>query len=95
MTLHFGILVFPNSHALDLVGPYEAFAPAPDAKVHLIWKDRCIVTSSTGLLLTPSMTFADCPRLSCAYLEAAASTRCSKIRRCTTSCAPRRCGHAR
>jgi len=63
MTLHFGILVFPNSHALDLIGPYEVFAAVPDAKVHLIWKDPSTITSSTGLVLTPNMTFAECPRL--------------------------------
>jgi len=63
MTLHIGILVFPNVQQLDLTGPYDVFASIPDAKVHLIWKHRAAITSATGLLLTPTMTFAECPAL--------------------------------
>lgn len=63
MTLHIGILVFPNVQQLDLTGPYEVFASIPGAKVHLIWKDRSAITSATGLALTPTMTFAECPVL--------------------------------
>ena len=63
MTLHIGILAFPNVQQLDLTGPYEVFASIPGAKVHLIWKDRSPLTSATGLVLTPSMTFAECPAL--------------------------------
>src|SRR5215813_3388989 len=63
MTLHIGILVFPNVQQLDLTGPYEVFASIPDAKVHLIWKDRAAITSATGLVLVPTTTFAECPAL--------------------------------
>jgi len=63
MTLHIGILVFPSVQQLDLTGPYEVFASIPDAKVHLIWKDRSAITSATGLVLAPTMTFAECPAL--------------------------------
>src|SRR4030095_15694326 len=63
MTLHIGILVFPNVQQLDLTGPYEVFASIPGAKVYLIWKDRVPVASATGLVLAPTMTFADCPAL--------------------------------
>jgi cyclohexyl-isocyanide hydratase len=63
MTLHIGILVFPRVQQLDLTGPYEVFASIPDAKVHLIWKDCAPITSATGLVLIPTMTFAECPRL--------------------------------
>jgi cyclohexyl-isocyanide hydratase len=63
MNLHIGILVFPSVQQLDLTGPYEVFASIPDAKVHLIWKDRAPITSATGLVLTPTMTFAECPAL--------------------------------
>ena len=63
MTLHIGILVFPGVQQLDLAGPYEVFASIPDAKVHLMWKDRAAVTSATGLVLSPTMTFAECPAL--------------------------------
>jgi len=35
----------------------------PDVALHLLWKDLTPVTSSTGLVFTPTMTYADCPRL--------------------------------
>jgi cyclohexyl-isocyanide hydratase len=63
MTLHIGILVFPNVQQLDLTGPYDVFASIPNAKVHLIWKERAAITSATGLVLVPTMTFAECPAL--------------------------------
>lgn len=63
MSLAIGILVFPRVQQLDLTGPYEVFASAPDTQVHLIWKDLEPLTSATGLVLTPTMTFANCPQL--------------------------------
>jgi cyclohexyl-isocyanide hydratase len=63
MTLQIGILVFPGVQQLDLTGPYEIFASLPNAKVHLIWKDRTPITSASGLVLGPSMTFGECPKL--------------------------------
>jgi cyclohexyl-isocyanide hydratase len=63
MNLEIGILVFPSVQQLDLTGPYEVFASVPGAKVHLIWKDRGPIVSATGLVLAPTMTFAQCPAL--------------------------------
>ena len=63
MTLHIGLLVFPRVQQLDLIGPHEVFAALPDVHVHLIWKDRAPLAASSGLLLTPDTTFADCPPL--------------------------------
>ena len=63
MTRHIGILVFPGVQQLDLTGPYEVFASLPDTKVHLIWKDRGQIISATGLVLIPTMTFGECPKL--------------------------------
>ncbi|SEN53734.1 cyclohexyl-isocyanide hydratase [Pseudomonas sp. ok272] len=63
MTLQIGFLLFPQVQQLDLTGPYDVLASLPDMKVHLIWKDVLPVTSSTGLVLTPTTTFADCPTL--------------------------------
>jgi cyclohexyl-isocyanide hydratase len=63
MSLQFGILIFPNVQQLDATGPYEVFASIPDAKVHLIWKDREPVRSATGLVLAPTMTLGECPAL--------------------------------
>ena len=63
MTLQIGILVFPRVQQLDLTGPYEVFASMPAATVHLLWKDRSAITSATGLVLAPTMTFDECPAL--------------------------------
>lgn len=63
MILQIGILVFPGVQQLDLTGPYEVFASLPDAKVHLIWKDRSPINSATGLVLGPTMIFGECPAL--------------------------------
>jgi cyclohexyl-isocyanide hydratase len=63
MGVRFGILVFPNVQQLDLTGPYEIFASAKDAEAHLVWKDCQPLKSSTGLALTPTTTFDECPPL--------------------------------
>ncbi|MGE8186562.1 isonitrile hydratase [Pseudomonas sp. NPDC086278] len=63
MTLQIGFLLFPQIQQLDLTGPYDVLASLPDVKVHLIWKDLMPITASTGLMLTPTITFDDCPAL--------------------------------
>ena len=63
MTIAIGLLVFPRLQQLDLAGPYEVFASWPKAKVHLVWKSREPLRSSSGLVLTPTTTFAECPPL--------------------------------
>jgi cyclohexyl-isocyanide hydratase len=63
MTITIGLLAFPNVQQLDLTGPFEVFASAPGVTVHLVWKDLQPVRSATGLMLAPTMTFADCPQL--------------------------------
>ena len=63
VALQIGILMFPAVQQLDLTGRYEVFASLPDAKVHLVARSLDLVTSATGLILAPTVTFADCPRL--------------------------------
>ena len=63
MALHIGILVFPRVQQLDLTGPYEVFASLPDARVDLVAADLDPVTSATGLVLTPTVSHANCPQL--------------------------------
>ena len=63
MTLAIGFLLFPKVQQLDLTGPYEVFASLPGARVHLVAATREAVAASTGLKLTPTTTFADCPPL--------------------------------
>src|SRR3546814_8800726 len=63
MPLRFGLLAFPDVQQLDLTGPYEVFASAKGTEVHLVWKNTDPILSSTGLLLQPTTSFADCPPL--------------------------------
>ena len=63
MTLHIGFLIFPGIQQLDLTGPYDVLGSLPDVKLHLVWKDLAPVPSSTGLVFTPTTTYADCPTL--------------------------------
>lgn len=63
MSLQIGLLVFPKIQQLDLTGPYEVFRSASGIDVHLVWKDREPVISSSGLTFTPTITMADCPQL--------------------------------
>jgi cyclohexyl-isocyanide hydratase len=61
--LQIGLLVFPKVTQLDLTGPVQVFSSVPGAKLHLIWKRIEPVQSDSVLVLTPTMTFADCPQL--------------------------------
>lgn len=62
--LSFGFLVFPDIQQLDLTGPYEIVSVLDRPKqVHLIWRDRAPVRSTTGIVFTPTATFAECPPL--------------------------------
>lgn len=63
MSIHIGLVLFPNLTQLDLTGPFEVFARIPDAKVHLIWKDLNPVRTDRGLMIVPTATFEDCPKL--------------------------------
>lgn len=58
-----GLLLFPGLTQLDLTGPYEVFARAPNTQVHLIWKEIVPVMSDRGLALLPNTTFQTCPQL--------------------------------
>lgn len=62
--LSFGFLVFPDIQQLDLTGPYEIVSVLDAPKeVHLLCHDLAPVRSTTGLVFTPTRTFADCPPL--------------------------------
>jgi len=61
VSIRFGILCFPNVQQLDLTGPYEVFGSARDARVDLVWKNKAPVRASTGLWLTPDLTFEEAP----------------------------------
>jgi len=61
--LQIGLVIFPKVTQLDLTGPVQVFSSVPGAKVHLIWKRIEPVPSDSVLVLTPTVTFADCPQL--------------------------------
>lgn len=61
--LQIGLLVFPHVTQLDFTGPLQVFSSVPGATVHLIWKTLAPVPSDSVLMLTPTVTFADCPQL--------------------------------
>lgn len=61
--LNIGLVLFPRLTQLDMTGPFEVFARLPNARVHLIWKNREPVTSDVGLQILPTMTIAECPDL--------------------------------
>src|ERR1700737_308757 len=61
--LQIGLVIFPRVTQLDLTGPVQVFSSVPGAKVHLIWKRIEPVVSASVLVLTPTVSFADCPQL--------------------------------
>jgi len=61
--LEIGLVLFPKVTQLDFTGPLQVFSSVPGAKVHLIWKRIEPVASDSVMMLTPTITFADCPQL--------------------------------
>jgi cyclohexyl-isocyanide hydratase len=61
--LQIGIVLFPRVTQLDFTGPLQVFSSTPGARVHLIWKRIEPVTSDTVMMITPTISFADCPQL--------------------------------
>ncbi len=62
MTLQIGFILFPNVQQLDVTGPYEVLAGLPGAKLHLAALSSAPVTSVTGLMLTPTVSFEASPQ---------------------------------
>lgn len=63
MPTRIGFLVFPNIMQLDMTGPQEVLSQLPGAEIELVWKTREPVRSSSGLVLQPTTTYAECPQL--------------------------------
>src|ERR1700712_5949845 len=72
--LQIGLLVFPKVTQLDFTGPLQVFTGLPGAKIHLIWKRIEPVPSDSVLVLTPTVTFADCPQLDVICVPGGAGT---------------------
>ncbi len=65
---HIALVVYPQFTALDLLGPHHVLSMLPNVRVHLVGATREPVTSDLGLVVTPSMTFDECPRELCVLL---------------------------
>ncbi len=63
MAFHVGFLVFPEVQQLDLTGPFDVLAAAPEIRCDLLWKTTEPVRASSGLILTPSLRFEACGQL--------------------------------
>ena len=61
--LQIGLVIFPKVTQLDLTGPLQVFSSVPGATVHLIWKQIEPVATDSVMVLTPTISFADCPQL--------------------------------
>lgn len=64
MSLQIGFILFPNLTQLDLTGPWEVFSKLPGAACHLLAPDlQPVKSSSAGLTILPTITYANCPQL--------------------------------
>lgn len=61
--LQIGLMVFPRVTQLDMTGPLQVFSSVPGTEVHLVWKTMAPVPSDSVLMMTPTVTFDDCPQL--------------------------------
>src|SRR5450755_5141369 len=61
--LQIGLVIFPRVTQLDFTGPLQVFSSVPGARVHLIWKRIEPVATDSVMMLTPTVSFADCPQL--------------------------------
>jgi cyclohexyl-isocyanide hydratase len=57
------MLLFPDMTQLDLTGPYEVLARLPGWRVEVVARTREPVRTDRGLVITPSMSFAEAPPL--------------------------------
>ncbi|MBS0266415.1 MAG: DJ-1/PfpI family protein [Planctomycetes bacterium] len=56
------MLVYPRFTALDLIGPQHVFSLlGPEFKTRLVWKSTDRITSDTGIPVSPTLSFQDCP----------------------------------
>jgi cyclohexyl-isocyanide hydratase len=72
--LQIGLLIFTKVTQLDFTGPLQVFSSVPGAKIHLIWKRIEPVASDSVLMLTPTVSFADCPQLDVICVPGGAGT---------------------
>ena len=57
-----GMLLYPRFTALDLIGPQYLLSFLPDRTTQLLWKNRDVIVSDSGVPIQPTMTFAEAPK---------------------------------
>ena len=55
------MLVYPQMTALDLVGPQTILSTLTNVKTHLVWKEKGIVMTDTGIPIQATATFDEVP----------------------------------
>jgi cyclohexyl-isocyanide hydratase len=60
--MHVVMLLYPRLTQLDLTGPYEVLAQFKELTLHLVWRKIAPVIDAGGLQLTPTRSFANCPK---------------------------------
>ncbi|WP_220792924.1 DJ-1/PfpI family protein [Gluconacetobacter aggeris] len=55
-----GMLIFPGVTSLDLIGPQSVLATTSD--IFLIWKNKNLLLSDSGLILKPDTTLEESPK---------------------------------
>ena len=58
-----GMLIFPRLTQLDMTGPYEVLARLPNTIVHLVSNTLDAVKTDRGMMIVPTVAYADCPQL--------------------------------
>jgi cyclohexyl-isocyanide hydratase len=58
-----GLLLFAGMTQIDFAEPYEVFARLPDTEVHVVAKSLDPVRTERGLVIVPTVSVDDCPKL--------------------------------
>jgi transcriptional regulator GlxA family with amidase domain len=78
--MHFGFLIFPDLEELDLVGPWEMisvwskFLQGP-RRCLMVAEHSAPVACAKGMIITPHVTFDDCPSLDYLLIPGGQGTR--------------------
>ncbi len=60
--LTIAMIAYPGMFLQDLVGPLTVFEALMNRDIHLVWKDKNPIDASSLIKITPTMTFAECPK---------------------------------
>jgi cyclohexyl-isocyanide hydratase len=61
--LKIGFLVYPDVIQLDVMAAYQVLAFPPNTQMDLVAQDLIPIVSNEGLIITPTITIDNCPKL--------------------------------